>query len=531
MKAVNVVPMHITDLRAVVTLDAETSQAHVDATMAYVVGPADGNPFFDLRQKVERCWIDGIAMDPAAIAGHDIGETGRHSSVRVIRPLQCAKSVHALRVTYRLGVPNSDLGGAYPPMLRWLSGPRVRWSIGMADLYAGRYLEAWFPSNLPFDHFPFTLELAITGTAVPHAVVTNGYVATRGTNRWRIRFPPWFTSMSPLIELHAADRVRMASMTTRLPISKRPIMISAARFVDGAEDLAASLPRIAALLSEQERRFGEFSGSSYVCFFHGASGGMEYGNATTTSESALRHEVIHSWFARGLTPASQADGWWDEGFTRYLETGGGAERLDFTAPPVELCSRRPFQRTTSPRSYEAGSRVFRGIAALVGRDGLQAAMRDLYRTRHGTSISTPMLESHLIAWTDTVSLADVFHRFVYGFGDDAPSPRLDIEFLACDDRSIRVRVRNNGEGGCRHYVVIATQRGRVIAVATGFDLAPAQVRSLSLRWRREHVPPEPGQLVVSVHAPPHGRTARVTGACPARSTTNRRTVRTACALQ
>jgi hypothetical protein len=531
MKVVNVVPMHITDLRAVVTLDAENSQAYVDATMTYVVGPADGSPFFDLRQQVERCWIDGIAMDPTAIAGHDIGEPARHSSVRMIRPRQRAKSVHAVRVTYRLGVPNSDLGGAYPPLLSWLPGPRVRWSIGMADLYAGRYLEAWFPSNLPFDHFPFTLELAITGTAVPHTVVTNGHVATRGTNHWTISFPPWFTTMSPLIELHAADTVQTASMSTRLPVSQRPITIIATKFVAGDEDVTASLPRIAALLAEQERRFGEFSGNSYVCFFHAASGGMEYGNATTTSESALRHEIIHSWFARGLSPASQTDGWWDEGFTQYLESGERPEPLDFRRPPVELCSRKPFQRTTSAQSYGAGSRVFRGIAALVGPDGLQAAMRDLYRSRHGTSISTPMLESHLIASTGEVSLVDVFHRFVYGFGDDGTGARLNIEILNSGHYSIRVRVRNNGEGVCRHYVVVASQGGRVIAVETGFDLAPAQARSLSLRWRRDHVPPEPGQLVVSVHAPPHGRTARVTGACPARSTTNRRTVRTACALQ
>ena len=61
------VPMHIADLRAIVTIDAESSQACVDATMTYVLGPADGNPFFDLRQRVENCWIDGVAADPVEI--------------------------------------------------------------------------------------------------------------------------------------------------------------------------------------------------------------------------------------------------------------------------------------------------------------------------------------------------------------------------------------------------------------------------------------------------------------------------------
>src|SRR5690242_14894724 len=144
----------------------------------------------------------------------------------------------------------SDLGGAYPPALSWHPGPRVRWSFGFADLYAGRYLEAWIPSNLAFDHFPLTLELTVDGTALPHTVVTNGWVATVGTNRWLIRFPPWFTTMSPLIELHAADTVQTASMVMRLAVSARPITISASKFVDGDEDVQASLRRIAALLSE-----------------------------------------------------------------------------------------------------------------------------------------------------------------------------------------------------------------------------------------------------------------------------------------
>lgn len=492
------VPIHIADLRAIVTVDAERAQASVDTTMTYVVGPADGNPFFDLRQSVEHCWIDGVPVDPVEIAAHDVGEAGPHSSVRVIRARQRARSVHTVRATYRLGLPMSDLGGAYPPVLRWLPGPRVRWSFGMADLYAGRYLEAWFPSNLPFDHFPFTFELTITGSAIPHTVVTNGRVATKGTNGWTISFPPSFTTMSPLVELHAADTLQTASVAARLPVSDRPITISASKFVTGDENLAASLPRIVAMLSEQERRFGEFGGDSYVCFFHGASGGMEYGNATTTSESALRHEVIHSWFARGVTPASQADGWWDEGFTRYLESDGHPEPLDFRAPPVELCSRRPFQRTTAARSYDAGSRVFRGIAEIVGRDRLQAAMRELYR--HATSVSTPTLEAHLIASTGAMSLVDVFHRFVYGFGDDGPSPQLAIETVDYDECSMRVRVHNVGAGACRHYVVATIAQRAPIAVATGFDLAPGQMRSMSLRWRPGHVRTEPGRLVASVHA-------------------------------
>lgn len=286
----------------------------------------------------------------------------------------------------------------------------------MADLYAGRYLEAWFPSNLPFDHFPFTLDVVVAATDVPHTVITNGNVSTVAANAWRIRFPSWFTTMSALVEIHPADALHTASISVRLPDSGQVVTVSAHKPVGGSEDLPACLYRIVALLSECERAFGGFPGDRYVCFFHGASGGMEYAQAATTSEAALRHEVIHSWFARGISPAWQADGWWDEGFTRYLETGAQPVAVNSADPPVRLFSGDAFDRTTSARAYDAGSRVFGGIAAMVGRDRLLAAMRVLYCERRRESVSTRDLQRHLIAETGAHEIADVFDRLVYGRG-------------------------------------------------------------------------------------------------------------------
>ena len=202
------VPMHIFDLRAMVKIDTASCCALVDATVTYVVGPVGGHPLFDLRQMVKKCWLDGVRMDPALVAPRSVGEPGQASSVREIRRHHSAGSTHTLRVVYAMSTPRSDLGGAYPPALLWQKRRRVRWSFGMADLYAGRYLEARFPSNLPFDHFPFTLALAIAGTSIVHSVITNGHVTTTGTNQWSISFPEWYTTMSPMLEVHAADTVQ-----------------------------------------------------------------------------------------------------------------------------------------------------------------------------------------------------------------------------------------------------------------------------------------------------------------------------------
>ena len=44
---------------------------------------------------------------------------------------------------------------------------------------------------------------------------------------------------------------------------------------------------------------------------------MKYDRAVATTEGVLQHEVFHSWFARGVKPASQNDSWFDEGWTVY----------------------------------------------------------------------------------------------------------------------------------------------------------------------------------------------------------------------
>ncbi|MFD4439982.1 hypothetical protein ACFWPK_09390 [Nocardia sp. NPDC058519] len=528
------VAMHIQELRAVVTLDATTATASAEAQMTYEIGPQSGSPIFDLRQSVQSCRLDGVALPPSTIAARDVG-AGPHSTVRVLDVAQKAGSVHRLTMAYQLATPTADLGGAYPPVLQ-LSNGRVRWSLGMSDLFAGRYLEAWFPSNLPFDRFPFALELRIIGDSVAHSLITNGDATVVGVNSWAVRFPAWFTTMSPLIELRPSDAVTVRSTTTVLPVSRRAVIVETWKPLRGSENLAALNTRIAELLAENERTYGEFLGTRFVCFFHGASGGMEYANAATTAAGALGHEVFHSWFARGVTPAAQTDGWWDEAYTSFRDDGDTrTERFDYTEPPVELCSRAPFQRTTPSSAYDRGSRLFRGIAERIGADRLRTLMAELYRAHRATPVSTAVLESWLVCGSGATDLVDAFHRFVYGFGEQTPDARVTLVAdpapwirHAADqavahlspkfgqDNWFHARVRNSATAGaCRHFVVTFTVRTTTATPATypgdffpaltatvGFDLAPGRRRTVSARWPSGAVPARGTKVtvLVSVHA-------------------------------
>ena len=148
---------------------------------------------------------------------------------------------------------------------------------------------------------------------------------------------------------------------------------------------------------------------------------MEYDGGTTSGEGALRHEAFHSWFARGLKPASQADAWWDEAWTLYSDEGAnGASRFDFSEPPVLLRSPNPWVRVTSPDAYQKGRRFFEGVAAALGPMELRSHMRELYTHHNERPITTMYLEDFLINQSGCADLAAAFNRFVYGLADPVP---------------------------------------------------------------------------------------------------------------
>ena len=495
------VPIHIRNVAVSVVLDARGGVGQAEALMQYRLGPHTGCPLFDLRQEVDQVWIDGRSATRESVGSVDVGE-GPYATIRVLDRPQSADSIHTIRLRYRLAVPRSDLGGTYPPVLASTGVGRVRWSFGMGDLFDGRHLEMWVPSNLPFDHFGVELRVKLVGASTDHMLITNGELTCGRADKWSVTFPEWFTSVSHMLELRPADEVEHVRTTVTLAPSSRPTTIDVWKPTHGAENLRHEAARIARALTVAAGQFGPYTHDRYTCFFHGADGGMEYVAGTTTSPGALTHEVVHSWFARGVMPARDVDGWWDEAFTTYIASGLPPAPLDFTAPPTELCSGRPFQRHTHPAAYTVGSKLFAGMAHTVGAEVLRRAMRRLHTSRAGRTLSTAELEQHLIADTRAVTIVDAFHRFVYGFDEPRRDCGVRFERLSATHaehgRMLATAVVVNDPDAeiCRHYVlVLSDPLGRIVSTAVGFDLPPG--RSATLRMR---LPAGPHGLTGAVHA-------------------------------
>jgi hypothetical protein len=531
------VPVDIQSIEASFTFDGGTQTASADATITYIVGPTAGNPIFDLRQTIMQAWVDGVMVHVAQIAHHAFG-VDQFTELRIVESVQGAGSVHTLRVQYDLALPNAQLGGSYLPALDWLPGPTLRFVAGLSDLNRARYVEAWLPANLPFDQYSIDLELHIVNTMAAHSVITNGAVTVLGANHWRITFPARFTSLSPMLEVRATDTLALQTDTTVLPVSGTTVTIEAWKPASSTVNLTAQINAIKTLLADNENGYGAYAhGSRFVAFFNG-SGGMEYEGGTTTSTGALLHETFHSWFARGIKPAAQADGWWDEGFTKFHDDGANdAIPFDFTDPPVLLCSRDPWQRHTPSNAYTDGSNFWKGMASLLTVNSLNALMGTVYQRQRGDPVSTPMMEAFLLAQSGEPRVVDAFHRFVYGLADPSPAPDLWIKddpahtgsdawggtFWDSPDLWVRnaddggtthqapeagqdnwfyARVRNAaGAGAASHFAVTFHARGFAgtefvypadflpcTAAAAEFDLPAGSTRIVKARWPRTLVP-------------------------------------------
>ena len=529
------VAIDIVSITASFVFDAAAQTAVADATITYEVGPTAGNPIFDLRQTITQAWLDGAVFPVAQLAHHGFG-SGAFTDLRVLEAVQSAGSVHTLRVIYNLALPNSQLGGSYLPVIEWTAGPRLRFVFGLSDLNRARYVEAWLPANLPFDQYSITLAVQITGTLALHSVISNGVVTALGVNQWAVAFPARFTCLSPMFEIRAADSLVQQSGAVLLP-SGATVSIDTWKPAASTVNLATQITAIGNLLADNETAYGGYAhGNRFAAFFNG-TGGMEYEGGTTTSTGALLHETFHSWFARGIKPASQADGWWDEGYTSYHDNGADDPLpFDYSAPPVLLCSRDPWQRHTPSNAYSDGQRFWQGLASLLGVDTLNNLMAQLYGQFKGQPVSTQHIEEFLLRQSGNVQVVDAFHRFVYGLADSG-TPDLwlrddpahaggdawggafwdspDLWVRNADDNGtahqspefgqdnwLFARVRNrSASAAAQHFAVSFHARGFAgtqfsypadflpsVAARAEFDLSPGATRIVKARWPRAAVP-------------------------------------------
>jgi hypothetical protein len=456
------VPIDISHIEASMVFDLSNHTAKGDAVIKYLTGNVSGWPIFDLRQSITEIFEDDqvVATPLNKIFTADFGG-GANAGMKVLKQSLPANSAHKLRLKYNIGLPNASTAGSYQPHVDFI-GNRLNFNFGFTDLGAGRYLESFVPANLVYDQYSIELNIRLINSTVAHSVITNGSVTNQGFNNWKISFPATSTALSTLLEIRPADTLTVQSDTVLLPISGQTVTISAWKLATSPVNLATQLAAIKSHLIANENNFGHYThGNRFTAFMN--TGGMEYDGATTTSPGSLSHEVFHSWWARGIKPSSQPDAWWDEAWTTYYNDGGGnlSVPFNFSNAPVELCPQNPWIRITASTAYTEGNKFWKGISALIGNATLKSLMKSFYAKYRGTLVSTPQIESYLLAKSGNATIVDAFHKFIYGFGDPGGTPNI---WLREDDADLSgnnlftgrfwnspdVWVRNRDDNGLTH---------------------------------------------------------------------------------
>jgi len=412
-----VVPIDVESVVATVRFDVAAKVAEVSAIVDLRLEDHSGWPAFDLRQDVDEARLDGAKLPVEALHHLDMG-AGFDARMRAVKVACDAGSRHRLELRYRLGTP--DAAGAQP--VDWRDDG-VAWDLWMSDLEPGRYLEMWLPANLCHDQFRFELTLEVARSSRPHVLLANGTVEETAPGRlWSVRYPPHYTSLSPLLVLVPADEVAVRrAKATALGQGGLVTVAALAGAGDGLDEAAADAT---AWLSYFAVRYGGWAHDEhFVAVIWTAPRGMEYDGGTTASPAALEHEVFHSWFGRGVKPARASDGWVDEAMATWAtasrRAGGeryGAEPLGLDEPPTLLYPPHPWSRHTPREAYGAGSRLLAGLADMAGGPPqLRSAFADWYLKYNNRSATTEDFARHMSAWCGR-DVGPWWDRYVYGNG-------------------------------------------------------------------------------------------------------------------
>jgi hypothetical protein len=373
------------------TLDWYPASGWVDgtATVVFRLRPGQTRAVFNFtplvtsRSSVSRLVLDGRAFSPGS--DNDVRVltvSGTRQPFVEIQFSLASPASHTLTIDYRLAVPT-----AYP-----------RFSSEVNDLL-GRGNEAVWPTlNTPHELARHVLTFRVHDSQAFRFVGSGDVAFSRDgpVQQWVLDTRRHVSSYSVMfVLLPAAD-------TVYEEWSIDGVAVRALAFPDVR--LAEARQRLEQWLPELRRRFGPFPAPHglSVFLFNDSGGGMEYYGGTITSLSALRHEVLHSYFGCSVVARTYADSWMDEAVTSwYEETARGIAHQPLPAAYRGnwVGARSPVSVGFSVLAYSDGASIMQDIAnRLGGTDRMTEFLRFVVQERSFAPFTTMEFVSDLAAF-------------------------------------------------------------------------------------------------------------------------------------
>lgn len=378
-----------------INYDTKTRKAFAESTIVFQ-SEEKGLPLFDLVPNVDHIELDGEVISQKLIKLPDNTVPAR-VALKEISP-----GTHTLKIK-NLIKENTRF--------RW---PRrgVNSGFFIVDLKARRFVEQYLPTNLEYDQFPVTIESKVTGTKRKHKLVGNGKIEELGYNHFKISYPDFYTSSSIYFHLFPYGKYKWKYATYK-SIDGRDIKVTIySTFIHSVKKYYAKTIR---LFKELENDYGPWPYDTLLVFATGISGGMEWPAATTTTLGALDHEMLHSYFAKGVFPANGNSGWMDEGIASWRDYGYES----WSKPSygsINLANHSPYKRNTDDRSYKVGRSFFNYINnKMENMGGLKPVLRKYFEKRKFTVVTTQNMIHDFEEFTG-LNLQDDFDYYIYGLG-------------------------------------------------------------------------------------------------------------------
>ncbi|MFP5458660.1 MAG: hypothetical protein ACLGG7_08000 [Bacteriovoracia bacterium] len=350
-----------------------------------------GLPIFDLVPEPSSVKIDGEEVAQTLTMLPDNG-----SQVRVVQKL-LAPGTYTLTVTNRIS-----------ENVRFSPFRNVSAAFWIRDLKARMFWEQYLPVNLEFDQHPRSMDLSFKGRKVHNQVIhANGTVTKTGTNKWRIEYPAWYTVSAPYFHTMRKGARRTLYFTLK-SIDGREIPATVYTFFPwSVKKYAEEMKRV---FVELENDYGPWPHDVSIAYGAGL-GGMEHSGATMTSFAALDHEMLHSYFAKGVLPVNGNAGWIDEAIASWRDYG--YFRSAVPGVPANLAGRGPYARNTNSQAYEYG-RNFLGYLDYLMQDmgGLKAFLRGYFQNYKYTLVTTEHFINNLEFFTG-MDLKELFQENVF----------------------------------------------------------------------------------------------------------------------
>ena len=363
------------------TLDWYPASGWVDATatLTFRLRPGQSRaafnftPFATARSAVSRLVVDGRAFN---LQSNDdvrvIQVAGTRQPFVEIRYDLEPGALHVMTVDYRLTIP-----AVYP-----------RLSSEVNDLRGEGNEAVWPTLNTPHELARHVLTFRVHDSR-PFRFVGSGRAessAGGGVQQWVLDTQRSVSSYSVMfVLLPAADTQYQEWLIDRVPV----------RLLAYTDvDLAAAKSQLDAWLPELRARFGAFPAlhGLSVFLYDNSGGGMEYYGGTVTSLSALRHEVLHSYFGCSVVTRTYPDSWLDEAITTWIEeTSRGVPHavLPDGYHGNWVGARSPVSVGFSSLAYTHGASIMQAIAnRLGGTDGMTDFLRVLVETRSFSPFTT-----------------------------------------------------------------------------------------------------------------------------------------------